>query len=1224
MESFAAFIPIDRRIALHTGSTLPNQGSGAVLFADLSGFTPLTESLVRMLGEQHAAETLTDVLNTVFDALIDWIHQYGGVVISFAGDAITCWFDDLRPLLDDETPTNGAHRTAACALQLQEVMRRFADLRIAEIAVALSLKIVVCAGTVQRLVVGDPQIQLFDLLVGSPVDRLALGELITARNEVLIDLAVAATLEQIAECGSPRSSADGHTFYPLHRLDPVPLPAPWTVIPSDTLDPVELRPWLLPAVAERLIAGGLFLAELRPVSTLFLHFSSLPYETAPESVHQIDAYVRAVQQMLETYGSAIHQIIIGDKGCYLYAACGAPTAYEDDAVRIANAALYLRDLEVGPVRTLQIGVAGGRVRAGAYGSRTRRTYGVIGDTVNLAARLMGRAGKGEILIDARTHAALGKAFVVEPRPPLQIKGRAAPLPVFALERRIQREAARLTEPHYTLPMIGRTAELAQMTDLLGRTQTGQGQVVVLVGEAGIGKSRLLAEVLRLARRYKGIAYGGASSASDQQTAYLIWRPVFQALFGIDPDLPLRRQLRRVESELEDLAPERVELLPLLRPLLELALPENDKTGAMDAKLRKSALEALLVEVLASAAHDVGVDDGMLVVMLEDLHWIDPLSSDLLILMARAAQRLPLMFVAATRPAENSGGLPAIAELPHTTIIPITALDTTALDGLVRAKLAQLYPSRSDALSAHLLTQLAVRSQGNPFFAEELLNYLHDCGIDPYASQSVTPLDLPDTLQRLILARIDQLTVAERLTLRIASVIGRSFSATWLPDYAPEVGTLERVHADLDRLARLELTVPDGSESELTYLFKHIITQEVTYSSLPQRTRRQLHTRLANWLEQRFSENPSLDLLAFHYDRGNDKAKQREYLRRAGDAARAIYANTTAADYYTRLLALELNPTARAEVLLLLGQAQFEVGQFTLGERTFDQAAQAAEAIGDQRAQAESLSRRGRAIIALGAYSQARELLQHAQMLTLRIDDPIEQLRAERYLVAINLWEGDFHEGEKLLHKNLNDARALGDRNAELSVLVNFGHLAIATNNLEESAMYYQEALSLARTLNDRWHIALILANLGELAARQGRSDEAQQLTKQSIDIDRSIGNHTGVAGALINLADMACANGDPGTALRLLREALPPTILNGGAYLFLWLIYLCAWVHLLTGSTSPADLWLRLALHHPAGSDELRSQARHLATEYGIDVAASVPTLESALADAERWLRMAH
>ena len=218
-------------------------------------------------------------------------------------------------------------------------------------------------------------------------------------------------------------------------------------------------------------------------------------------------------------------------------------------------------------------------------------------------------------------------------------------------------------------MVGRQDELAVVDEKLKLAMQGKGQVIGVIAEAGMGKSRLVAEIIRLARKRGFIGYGGACQSSGTNTAYLVWQPIWQAFFDLDPEMPQRKQIRLLEGEIDERAPERVEALPLLGLVLDLPLPDNDFTQALDPKDRKGVLEALLEDCLKSAARETP-----LLIVLEDLHWVDPLSNDLLDTLARVSENLPVCFVLAYRPPDLVRlQKPRVEELPYFTRIDLKEL-----------------------------------------------------------------------------------------------------------------------------------------------------------------------------------------------------------------------------------------------------------------------------------------------------------------------------------------------------------------------------------------------------------------------------------------------------------------------------------------------------------------------------------------------------------------------
>ncbi len=466
MDNPIAYLPMDRRHALVQGQTLPDRAQGAALFADISGFTQLTEALVRELGAQRGAEELTRYLDLVYDAVIDELHRYGGSVIAFAGDAITCWLDG-----DD------GRRTVACALAMQRAMRNVGAVTTpAGSTVTLAMKAAVAVGPARRFLVGDPEIRVLDALAGRTLERLANAEQQAKKGEVVVDEGAMAALGDLLEFSEQRrDDTTGWGIGVVQALRQPVAAAPWPELAPAALSNDQVRTWLLPAVYERLSRGlGSFLAELRPTVALFVRFGGIDYDHDADACAKLDNYVRWVQQIVAQFEGTFLDLNIGDKGSYLYINFGAPLAHEDNSDRAAAAALALRDLPeelryVGPV---QIGISQGQMRAGAYGSANQRNYGVLGEEVNLAARLMMAAKPGQILMSAAAQRSLGGSFAVEELAPIRVKGRSQPVAIFALVGQQQRSGAHLSLPAYALPIVGRAVELALIPPMLTQVLAG--------------------------------------------------------------------------------------------------------------------------------------------------------------------------------------------------------------------------------------------------------------------------------------------------------------------------------------------------------------------------------------------------------------------------------------------------------------------------------------------------------------------------------------------------------------------------------------------------------------------------------------------------------------------------------------------------------------------------------------------------------------------------------
>ena len=779
------------------------------------------------------------------------------------------------------------------------------------------------------------------------MDRLAAAEHVAGVGETVLDSATLGSLRGRVRIAELRQGEAGRTYGVVAGLDSMVEPVPWPALPPNAIGEDIYRQWLIPPVYERLRVGqGEFLAELRPAAALFMRFSGIDYDADPQAGEKLDGYIRDVQHILARYDGTLIQLTLGDKGSYLYAAFGAPIAHEDDAQRAAAAALDLRTMS--RCSTLacnpQIGLTKGRMRTGAYGSSTRRTYGVLGDAVNLSARLMGAAAPGQIIATDALRKLTGDALSWESLPDVKVKGKTAPVQIALLTGVKETHALRLQEPAYALPMVGREAELASIEAKMRLAFSGRGQVVGITGDAGMGKSRLVTEAIARAGRWGMRGYGGECQSYGSHTSYLVWQGVWRDLLGVDSTRCLNDQVQALADKLERLAPALLPRLPLLGPVLNLPIPDNELTGSLDGKLRKAGLERLLVDCLRAEAKQ-----GPLFIVLEDCHWLDPLSADLVVELARAIVDMPVLLLLAYRPPEPGGPVSGeVRELSHFTEISLAGFTPAEAEQLIRLKLEQVF-GRLDKAPAGLAARLAQNAEGNPFYIEELVNYIQSKGIAPTDTERLLALDLPDSLQSLVLSRIDQLAENPRAILRVASVVGRAFRAAVLWDIRPQLGEAAQVLAGLGVLQRADLTAVD-SEPEQTYLFKHVLTQEVAYESLPFATRAVLHEAIAQHIESGYPGNLDrfLDLLAHHYDRSDNTVKRCLYLRKAGEAAQARYANTTAGSYYRRVLPL-LAPAEQVPVVLKLGKVLEAAGEWQAAAEEYAATQRLAEQLGDRGA-----------------------------------------------------------------------------------------------------------------------------------------------------------------------------------------------------------------------------------------------------------------------------------
>jgi tetratricopeptide (TPR) repeat protein len=508
-------------------------------------------------------------------------------------------------------------------------------------------------------------------------------------------------------------------------------------------------------------------------------------------------------------------------------------------------------------------------------------------------------------------------------------------------------------------------------------------------------------------------------------------------------------------------------------------------------------------------------------------------------IGKAIAMLPVVLVMAYRPFDQSyWKTTGLESLPHFNAISLAEFSPQEAGRLIRLKLEQLYGAQTH-IPASLFENITRRAQGNPFYIEELLNYLHDRNINPLDVQQLEQLDLPASLHSLILTRIDQRSESQKVTLKIASIIGRIFIAAWLWGAYPELGDQKRVKADLDVLNTMDLTPLYTPEPELTYLFKHIVTQEVAYDSLPFATRAILHDQLAQFVERAMRNNldQHVDLLAFHYERSNNQPKRREYLHKAGEQAQRNYANEAAILYYQKLLPL-LPDDEQITVILKLGQVLELVGRWNEARDLYQNALGLAESLHDDQAMARCRTAMGELFRKQGSYVEASFWLEHAKSDFDSLGDHAglgQVLHSQGTLAA---QQGQIDTARLLYEHSLAIRRSLVDKPQIANLMSNLGILARMQGDYERAALLHMEGLDIRRQISDRFGIASSLINLGYMYMDQGDYEQARLRLVEAVAIHREIGSKFYIAIALNNLGNVMRLQGDYDQARRLYAESL--------------------------------------------------------------------------------------
>lgn len=910
LETLASYVPamVARRCVsnpIHITAPGLERFKAAALFADISGFTALTERMAQ--NGPAGAEDLTRILNTYFGQLISLITAQGGDVVKFAGDALLA----LWPATEENLAT-ATLRSAQCALSVQTHLQHT---KINTGDVTLTLRIGIGAGEAVTMHVGGVQGRWEPLVAGDALVQMGVAQQHAQPGEVALSPEAWAL---VSDSCLGKALPDGCQRLRLVH-SPIPLPPRRGTGGLNRIGTGELgktkyeneliesalRAYIPGAVLARINAGQMgWLAELRRVTVLFVNLPDLnfrihvpepdaeieedknlnssddPFEMLALGIEQLEleeaqSMMQALQIAIYDYEGSINKLSVDDKGVTLVAALGLPPfAHEDDAARGVEAARKMQTkLQELGFRS-SIGVATGRVFCGLVGSEQRREYTMIGDVVNLSARLM-QAAKGTILCDAATYQAAEAQLAFETLPPIKVKGKAEPVAIYHPLGRAKKH----TRSEATI--IGRVAEQDALTEQLhALARGGSGGVVVLEGEAGIGKSRLLDELRRQAYELRLSVLSGGANSVGKSDLYHAWSSVYSQLLDMevltDPDH--RRQHILALLQLE---PELLRHAPLLDKLLNLRLPDNEYTEAMRGQARADNTRDLLLKSMQAAL--VGMPK---VVIIEDAQWMDSASWALTWLISQQVH--PLLLVLALRPMNEplQAEYQHLLDAPGTLHLHLSPLSLEETADLISQRLGVKYvPPKVTEL-------IREKAQGNPFFTEELTYAMRDAGLLEIkngvcriasGTSNLREMHFPDTLQALTTSRVDRLAPSEQLTLKTVSVIGRVFSLSLLREIYPLEDDREFLEDYLVTLENLDFIAPEATEGDPVYSFKHVLTQEVAYNLMLFAQRQQLHRAVAQWYEEKYAVDlgPYNSILAHHWSKAGENTRAINYLEKAG-------------------------------------------------------------------------------------------------------------------------------------------------------------------------------------------------------------------------------------------------------------------------------------------------------------------------------------------------------
>jgi len=1102
------------------------------MFLDLSGFSTMTDAL--MQHGQHGAEVLAGLMHEVFDPLVESVFDYEGKIIGFAGDGIMA----LYPIKSDARSTALLALTSAYVIQKRLTENSTHQTIYGKFSV--SAKIGLASGSVSwgilRSNAGDQATYYFR---GSVVDECAESEHHAKAGDILLTEDMWKFLQKDIE------TTPCESFQRFRRFR-VELPGPTRIV----FPPIDLSISRL-FMPEEVIVYDVR-GEFRQVVNLFMRFPNL-------SELQLSDLMRKVFELRNKYGGLLNRLDFGDKGCNMLMLWGAPVAYENDIPRTLNFLLELKSQVDFPITA---GVTYYTAHAGYLGSVMCEDYTCYGWGVNLASRFMMSAPSGETWLDDRIARRVSKRFEIEFVGHQLFKG-------FAIEQKVHRLLGHkeTVEPIYQGELVGREKELAQLANFIEPLWQHKFAGLLLVsGDAGVGKGRLVYE-FRSSKMFDEKKILWAVCQSDQllRQSFNPLRSWLTKYFGISLHQSVDERKQSFDTKLDDLIaavsdPELARELERTRSVLGALLNlhwDDTLYEQLDAEGRYNNTFLALIALLKAESLRQPV-----VIFLDDLQFTDNDSKDFLPRLKRAilaaGEAYPIAIIVATRPA----GASFEADLINAQI---------NLLGISREAIERLTETMLGATAApNLVTLLLKRSEGNPYFVEQIVRYLQEENFletskDGWALVRRLRDDfLPGDIRSILVARLDQLAREVKDSIQTASVLGREFEIRVLLQMLRED---ENVPTYLDEAEKAAIWAP---LNEMRYIFSHGLLRDAAYEMQMRARRRQLHALAVDALESLYADSLEARYaeLAYHSEHAELRSKAQQYYTLAGKSAMELYQNHQAIEYYTRALAFTSFDDLGTQFDLLTERVGLfnRIGQRNSQSKDLDSLEKLALQIGNDQLLTKakmlyaqycfitgdyagtievseqvvaSSKELGQADLALGVYvvwSQALfrsgkldDAMKHAMdglQLARQAHRRVEEGKALSALGLIAIESKEPGMAQRYLEEAVAIARETKERMLEARAIANLAYsTAYIQRDYATAKTYFEQANTLNVKLGDRYAQGISLANIGWVCGLLGDFVTAQKYHEQALLIAREVDNLNHEIYTLMNLSGVAEVQG---------------------------------------------------------------------------------------------------
>ncbi len=1075
--------------------------SGTLLFADVNGFTALTEKLSSHGYE--GSEEITRILNLFFREMIQIIFKYRGDLLKYGGDAMMIFFSDEVNFCGDDH----AYHAISCAMEMRDSMQQFALIESKFGNFPLKVSLSLHSDTFFESIIGDPDLHQEFFLTGNGVEQTAIIEKSTGTNEIVTDKNTFSLIEKYVKIFYRKEE-----FFRIESCNCKNLPrATKSLIELDfdSIDDILIRLDLLLPFATKGVYDKVRLSweslvlegEHRPVAILFLNYyfsgdlDFLNDNKNTEDIHNLySRFFSMLQSEVQNFDGTINKIDMYTQGDKIIIIFGFPKTHSDDEKRALLCANAIKSklekfqkIRFGKKEIsihAKFGINSGFIFSGNVGSPLRQEYTIMGDAVNLAARLMSSAEQNQILISDSILKETREVAILAFSDLRSFKGKSEKIPVHAVSS-IQ------THKDTSIDLfVGREEELNRLMRKFSESTQQYGSMQIIAG-AGIGKTFLIREFLSR-QKIKFDLMVGRGLANGSHVPFFALKDILTILFGIihqDDDFTIKEKIDKVLNflQLKNLN----FTIPLLGIILSKAYKDSPVLEIEDPIEKKELLFHTLFQIFQAKAKSVPV-----LMIFEDGEWLDHQTLELIQFLIK--KRVPSLFILVLT--RNELNLPK--EMETLFLEPFS--EKEAYDFIKK------YPS-TEKISPKIQKQIFEKSRGIPYFLLELLNSVRDHGIDAR---------LPDSIYKSILARVDELSEEKKEFLKKASIFGVTFSDYFIKKIMDASGNVEKI---INAVISEDFILKNNPGE---YIFRNMMVQEVIYNLISVQKRRKLHLHIAQIYEQEGEISAYYEILAYHYEMAESYKQAILYFDKSGDKAVKLNQYQNAKDFFEKAISLMVylddvteKWTLQADILGKIGKIFFIEKEISKSQEMFSRSYKISKEHNLRNELAYARFNLAKIFHLKYDYEKAESYYQKALSLYEELQNLTQLGHCYTELGLIAKDKNHRDEAQRYFELAVTSFQQIGNLSGAADTLNHLGNLSKENLDMEKALEYYQLSIRDYGLINHEIGKATIYNNIGTLHTYSGKYKEAIDHFNASLQIEEKIGNEKGKAVTYNNLGN---------------------------------------------------------------------------------------------------------